>query len=203
MDNILAREYYHREIEPELMVTEDEIKQYYDSHPDEFTDPEMVRFRHILIGVAPDAAPEGWTEAQKKAHDLKKEIDNGADFEELAKEKSDDKRTKGQGGALGFITRESIPEGFPDSVFSLKDGDVSDPVKGSKGYHIIQVETKRPERIRTLNQVKREIKSKLQKQKYDDLLAQTIEQLKGKYDVILNTDLLASVKAEKAKKGGG
>ncbi len=136
VDNILAREYYHRQMPPELTVTEDEIKQFYDSHLDEFTDPEVVRARHILISVGPDATPEEGAAAEKKALDLKKEIDNGADFEKLAKEKSDDKRTKRRGGTLGFVTRENMPEEFPDRLFSIKEGEISDPVKGSKGYHI-------------------------------------------------------------------
>lgn len=202
-DSILAREYYDRNIRPELTITEDEIKDYYDSHPDEFTDPEVVRARHVLISVASDAVPEEWIAAEKKAHELKKEIDNGADFEKLAKEKSDDKRTKRRGGTLGFTTRGNMPEGFPDLLFSLNEGDVSDPVKGSKGYHIIKVESKGPKKIRTLDQVQRDVKRKLEKQKRDELFAQTIERLKERYKVELNAELLASVKVEEKKAGGG
>jgi parvulin-like peptidyl-prolyl isomerase len=96
-----------------------------------------------------------------------------------------------------------MPEGFPDLLFSLNEGEVSDPVKGSNGYHIIKVETKRPEKIRTLDQVKRDVKRKLERQKHDELFAQTIERLKEKYKVELNTELLASVKLEEKKAGGG
>ncbi|MEA2082822.1 MAG: peptidylprolyl isomerase [Thermodesulfobacteriota bacterium] len=211
MDSILAREYYNREILPETAVTDDEIKGYYDSHPDEFRDPEMVKARHILVRAEPDATREEWDKALRKATDLKKEIDNGADFEKLAREKSDDGSTKRKGGALrtggafgsGYLTRESMPEGFPDIVFSLKAGEISDPVKSPKGYHIIKVETKQPEKIQTLDQVKGTLKQKLSKQKHEELFAQTIERLKEKYKVVLNTDLLDSVKVEKKKKKGG
>ena len=203
VDSILAREYYNMKIKPELTVTDEEINDYYDGHADEFTDPEMVRARHILIRVAPDATPEEWTAAEKKATELKREIDNGANFSKLAKEKFEDRRTKKRGGDLGFVTRENMPEEFPDIVFSLKEGEISEPVKGAKGYHIIKIEMKRPERIRTLAQVKGTLKQKLAKQKDEELLAQTIERLKEKYKVVLNTDLLSSVKVEKKKRKGG
>lgn len=211
VDGILAREYYNRKIQPELTVTDDEIKNYYDTHGDEFTDTEMVKARHILVSVAPDATQEEWGMALKRAGDLKKEIDNGANFEKLAREKSDDGSTKRRGGALrtggafrsGYLTRENIPAGFPDIVFSLAAGEISEPVKGIKGYHIIKVETKRPERIRTLDQVKAALKQKLTKQKHEEIFAQTIERLKEKYKVVLNTDLLDSVKVEKKKRKGG
>lgn len=211
VDSILAREYYNREILSRTTVTEDEIKNYYDSHPDEFRDPETVKARHILVGVEPDASQEDWDTALKKARDLKKEIDNGANFEKLAREKSDDARTKRKGGALrtggafgsGYLTMESMPEGFPDIVFSLKAGEISDPVKSAEGYHIIKVETKRPERIRTLDQVKGTLKRKLTEEKRKALFAQAIERLKKKYNVTMNTDLLPSVKVDPTRKRGG
>lgn len=208
VDSILSREYYSREILYKTTVTDDEIKNYYDSHCDEFRDPEMVKARHILIRVEPDAAREEWDMALRKAGDLKREIDNGADFAKLARGKSDDSSTKRKGGALrtggafgsGYLTRESMPEGFPDIVFSLNAGEISHPVKSPKGYHIIKVETKRPEKVQTLDQVKGTLKQKLTKQKHEKLFAQTIERLKEKYKVVLNTDLLNSVKIEKKKK---
>ena len=210
VDSILAREYFERKIQPQLTVTDDEIKNYYDSHPDEFRDPVKVMARHILVRVKPDSTQEEWDMALKMAVDLKKEINNGASFAKLAKEKSDDSRTKWRGGALrtgrsfgssGYLTRENIPAGFPDVVFSLAAGEISEPVKGIKGYHIIKVDTKRPEKLRTLDQVKAALKQKLIKQKHEEIFTPTIERLKEKYKVVLNTDLLNLVKVE--KKGCG
>ena len=202
-DSILAGEYYKREVLSKATVTEDEIKKYYDSHPDEFTDSGGVRGRHILIKVDPNASPEDWANAEAMARNLRKEIDNGADFAKLARKTSDDGRTKGKGGDFGYITREKMPEGFPDIVFSLEAGELSDPVKSPKGYHIIKVETKQPERIRTLDQVKGNLKRKLTEEKRKALFAQAIERLKKKYNVTMNTDLLPSVKVDPTRKRGG
>lgn len=230
-DTILAREYYKREMLSGITLTDDEIRDYYDSHPDEFKEPEMVRARHILVRVKPKGATQGqsagyppgfplflpppdvrvqsdtaqkdWRMALTKAEDLKKQIDNGARFEKLVREKSDDGRTKKSGGDLGWISSDKMPAGFPDIVFSLKKGEISEPVKGSKGYHIIKVEMKRPGRIRAFEQEKRNLERKLKKQKQDDFFAKTIERLKEKYKVVLNTDLLTSVKVEKKKRRGG
>ncbi len=197
VDNILAREYYQREMLSGPTITEDEIKNYYDSHPDEFINPEAVKARHILVMVKTDAPQNEWNAALERAKDLKNEIDNGADFNKIAGERSDDGRTKKRGGDLGYLTREKIPDGFPDILFTLKTGEISDPVKGSEGYHIIKVETKRPKRIQTISQVKRKLERKLKKQKQDDLLAKEIKHLKEKYGVVLNTDLLSSVVVQK------
>ena len=205
VDNILAREYYNREILPETTVTNDEIKNYYDSHPDEFKDSKKVKARHILVGVEPDATQKEWDAALKKAKNLKKEIDNGADFAKLAKDKSDDGRTKGRGGVLwrrtgsnsGYMTRENIPAGFPDILFSLNAGQISEPVKGAKGYHIIKVEAKRPEKIRTLDQVEINLKRKLTEEKQKVFFAQTIERLKEKYNIVINADLFSLGFAQK------
>lgn len=83
--------------------------------------------RHILVG----------TEEEAKA--IKAQLDAGADFATLAKEKSTDTATAAKGGDLGLFGKGTMVEEFEKVAFALKDGEISDPVKTSYGWHIIQV----------------------------------------------------------------
>ena len=125
-------------------VATDVQRQHYEQNKDKFA---KVHARHILVRTAGSRAPlrQGQkelsdAEAKAKAQDLKKQIAAGADFAELAKKESDDTVSGAQGGDLGeFGHGQMVPE-FDQAVFSLKPGEVSDPVKTQFGYHLIQVQ---------------------------------------------------------------
>ncbi|MBI4651407.1 peptidylprolyl isomerase, partial [Candidatus Desantisbacteria bacterium] len=88
---------------------------------------EEVRARHILL------------KSEEEAHNIKKQLKDGANFENLAREKSEDASSREKGGDLGYFKKNMMVEGFGEAVFSLKQGEISDPVKTKFGYHIIQV----------------------------------------------------------------
>ena len=190
VDSILAREYIKRNVTDMITVTEDEVRQYYETHLKEFTRPEQVKAQHILIKVDSGVAPEKWAEAEKKVRELKRKLDNGADFATLAKEYSDDAKSKKKGGSLGFFNRKKMVPEFSEAAFSLKLGEISDPVKTSSGYHIIKVEAKKPEQIETLEKSKGRIEYQLKSKKYRAAVEETVKRLKEKYEVIMNTELL-------------
>lgn len=194
VDSILAREYIKRNVQDKITVTEDEIRQYYETHLQEFTRPEQVKARHILIRVDPEATPGKWDEAEARARELKRKLDNGTDFARLAKKESDDRTSKNKGGSLGFIDREKMVPEFSEAAFSLKLGEISGPVKTFLGYHIIKAEAKKPEQIETLEKAKKRIEYRLKSKKYREESEEIIKRLKEKYEVILNTELLSNYK---------
>lgn len=112
-------------MEPLVEVTDEEIKTYFDENKAEFDTEEEVDARHILV------------EDEKLAKDLVKKIKDGEDFEELAKEHSKDEGSAAMGGNLGFFPRGKMVPEFEEKAFSLKVGEVSDPVKSDHGYHIL------------------------------------------------------------------
>jgi len=199
-DNILAREYIKREVIDKITISDKEVEEYYKTHSQEFTRPEQVKARHILIKASPKAESEEWTKALARAQELKRQLDKGTDFATLAEEYSDDSRTKKKGGSLGLIYKVGKfgPE-FSQIAFTLDIGEVSDPVKTSQGYHIIKVEDKRPEMITPLDKVKGGIEAKLRSAKEKTGVKEAIECLKEKYKVVLNTELLSSENAESEK----
>ena len=96
----------------------------------------QTKARHILI--KPDALTSD-EEAQQKLLKLKKQIQEGADFEKLAREYSDDKGSASHGGDLGWVTPGTMVDEFEQAMDTLKLGGISDPVKSRFGWHLIQV----------------------------------------------------------------
>ncbi|MDD5562862.1 MAG: peptidyl-prolyl cis-trans isomerase [Thermoanaerobaculaceae bacterium] len=142
-----------------LTVPEAQITEYYNTHQQEFAAPEEVHARHILIRPATQDAA-GWTAALAKAKEVRAKALHG-DFAALAKEYSDDPGSKASGGDLGWFPRGRMVKEFEDTAFALKPGEVSEPVKSQFGYHIIQVEARRPAAERPLAEVRDAIKDKL------------------------------------------
>jgi peptidyl-prolyl cis-trans isomerase C len=98
----------------------------------------MVRARHILIGKKQAGSME---KAVKKAEELLKKINNGAGFEEIAKENSDCPSAE-KGGDLGMFGRKQMVPEFDSLAFSLKVGEIGGPVETTFGAHLIRVDEK-------------------------------------------------------------
>jgi peptidyl-prolyl cis-trans isomerase C len=198
MNAVLAQEFLRREIEGKVKITDDEIETYYKGHKEEFTNPESVKARHILLRVPEGADEKAWKEAESKAKDVKKKLENGEDFAELAKKYSDDPGSKTKGGDLGFFTKGRMVPEFESAAFSLKPGELSGPVKTNFGYHIIEVKEKKAADTKALAEVQAQIRQALQKEKQQQLQDALIERLKAKYPVRVNKDLLTEDKTQES-----
>ena len=122
-----------------VKVPQEEIVLYYEDNPDEFKTPKTVEARHILIKVASDAPDDEVETARKKTLDVLKQAKEGADFAELAKQYSEGP-TKDTGGYLGAFPKEAMVKPFSDKAFSMKAGEISEPVRTQFGWHVIKVE---------------------------------------------------------------
>jgi len=85
----------------------------------QFTHPQQVRARHVLIAVAPDASPAEKAAAKAKAEEILKKVKSGGDFAKLAQQYSDDPGTKDRGGELGYFARGEMVKPFEDAAFKL------------------------------------------------------------------------------------
>ena len=133
-------------------VTDQEIKTYFDRNHAMLDKPEQVRARHILV---PDL---------KTADMVEQKLKSGGDFAALAKQYSTDPATKDKGGELGWFGHGQMVAPFDKAAFSLPINQISAPVKSPFGYHIIQVEEKRPAQKATLAASKDQIRTMLQQQ---------------------------------------
>jgi peptidyl-prolyl cis-trans isomerase D len=144
----------------QVAITEDEIKAYYETHSAEFEKPKTVEARHILFRLAQDASAEAVEKSRIKALDVLKLIKDGKDFAELAKQYSDDP-AKENGGYLGEFKKEDMVQPFSEKAFSMKAGEISDPVRTQFGWHIIKVEKINEPSTQTLDQASQGIRKKL------------------------------------------
>ena len=101
---------------------------------------DLLRPRHILVSVAPDATEQQRQAAFVRADSIYKVLAAGADFAHVAHECSDDKMSAATGGLLPWIGPGSMVKPFEDAAYELKTGEVSAPVLTNYGYHIIKMD---------------------------------------------------------------
>lgn len=140
------------------MITDADLKKEYDAMIANTKDDKEVRARHILLS------------GEAEAKDAKKQLDSGKKFEDVARDFSKDSVSAKQGGDLGYFTKDKMVKEFADAAFAMKKGEVSGPVKSGFGWHIIKVEDVRKVTAPTFNQVKDQIRGKLQEKKLNDYI---------------------------------
>lgn len=127
-----------------IRVSEAEQQAYYAAHPDQY---QSVKISAIYVAFTPNPkpGPDGkmpQTEAQAKvkAEALVKKLRAGANFAQVAKESSEDKETAAKGGEYATIRKsDEYPKAIKDTIFTLKDNEISDPVQQPAGFYIFKV----------------------------------------------------------------
>lgn len=163
-------------------ITDEEIKNYYNENT-----VGDISAKHILISVKSSDDEEGLSdeEAKAKAEDLIKQLDDGADFDTLAKENSTDTGSAENGGDLGYFNKGDMVEEFETAAYDLKVNEYTkEPVKTSYGYHIILKtgEKDKPE----LDAVKENIIETLKDEKLEEdptLEVTALEELRKSYNL--------------------
>jgi len=146
-----------------IEVSEADAKTYYDEHIAEYTQEEMVRASHILIGTTNPKRSDA--EAKKIADEVYAKLKKGAKFDRMVKEYSNDVTTVPKNGDLDFFPRGRMVKEFEDAAFSLKVGEISEPVKTMFGYHIIKVTDRKEKKVEAFDDVKADIINKLKFQR--------------------------------------
>lgn len=152
-------------LEPQTTVTDEDISTYYEENKDSFATPEQVRASHILVAT------------KEEADEIKKELDEGADFATLAKEKSTDSSAS-NGGDLGFFGEGDMVEEFEKAAFSLDINEISEPIKSDYGYHIIMKTDYKEATNPTLEDKKEEIREILVDQQVSELSSTWLSDLR-------------------------
>ena len=150
-------------LESQVNVSEEDISDYYDLNKKDYATPKRVRARHILFKIEQDAEEEQIDEARNTAHKVLEEAKAGGDFAKLAGKYSDDPGSKGKGGDLGFFAKDRMVKPFSDAAFSMKPGDISEPVRTPFGWHLIKVEEVQEAKEPGLDEVKDKIRTRLVK----------------------------------------
>ena len=162
-------------------VTEEAVRAEYDRFVAEFTPEDEIRASHILVAT------------EDEANAVKTELDGGADFATLAKEKSIDPGAA-NGGDLGFFGRGMMVAPFEEAAFALADvGEVSAPVQSQFGWHVIRLEEKRQSAPPAFEQVAGQLQQQLLMTTFDETVARLME---GVEIDIADPALAAAVEAQ-------
>jgi peptidyl-prolyl cis-trans isomerase D len=113
------------------------IEQFHRENPARFDQKKKVRVRHVLAQVGPDGDEAA---AKRKIADAEARLKKGEDFAKVAQALSDDERTKGQGGELGFVSEGVFDDAFAAAALALQPGQVSAPVRSAAGWHLVKAE---------------------------------------------------------------
>ncbi|MBE0479029.1 peptidylprolyl isomerase, partial [Candidatus Aerophobetes bacterium] len=171
------------EFKDEVKITEEEMQQYYQEQPDSFEVEERRRASHILIRMQEGATREGENKAREKLEEIKQQVEEGADFTELAKEYSDDRVSAEKGGDLGFFTYDTMTLEFSRAVFSLEEvGDLSNIVQTPYGLHLIKLTGIEPAYKKSFDEVKDQIKISLLEDRAEKLALEEIEKVRGEIE---------------------
>jgi len=166
-------------------VTDVEVKKYYDENQAKYKVREQVRARHILLKTPKNATQADINQAKAKADKLAAEAKkNNTDdaFAALAKKNSEGP-TASRGGDLAFFTRNRMVKEFDEKAFSMKVGEVSDPVKTRFGWHVIRIVDRKDPRLRPFDEVKESIKRSLTNRANRTARQKLIEKLRAKAKV--------------------
>jgi peptidyl-prolyl cis-trans isomerase SurA len=152
------------EVLSKIGVTDEEARKYYESHLSEFTTPPTVTLREILVAVAGDskvmnvAADEA---AKAKADEIRRRTTSGGEnFEKLAAEISDSP-SKANAGLIGPLSINDLSPDLRKLVESMKAGDISEPVRTTRGYQLLKLETITPTNTLPLDKAREQISERV------------------------------------------
>lgn len=193
----MARTGLFNKVTADVKVTDSDIQQWYDTHKDTYKDPAKIKARTIFIKFDDPAAanPAGQTakvgrsdaDAKKLAEDIIKQLDSGKDFAALAKEKSEDDRSKADGGLIKdpsgsdtYAKGTVMPAEFDNAAAALKVGAYTDaPVKTTGGYFIIKLEALTQEKQQTFEEAKAKIQQDLPAQRKQEKFTEYLTKMRN------------------------
>ncbi len=136
------------ERELKVTVTDAEARKFYDDHPAEFEQPEMVRVAQIFLSTHDPLTGAELSDTDKAAkkkeiEDILKRARSGVNFSNLVEQYSEDPGSKDKGGVYTIARGQTLPE-FEAAAFSLNTNQISDVVTSASGYHLIKLLEKIP-----------------------------------------------------------
>lgn len=179
---------------------EKHARELYDVERDKYKIPEAVRLSDIVIATK-DRSEDA---ALARAREARERILAGVDFATVAREYSDDAKTRDKGGALPFLSRSDVARGQIDRAFSLTPGEVSEPIKTAGAYHVVRLEERRAARPLSFEEAHDSIIDGLRRQYMQEERQRRIEAIYRDPQLQVNqaqVDALVA-RADRAQSGG-
>jgi len=153
---LLTQRYLQRSVQPK--ITDANMRKFFDKNKNRYSQDE-VRASHVLL------------KSEAEAKEVYEKAKAGEDFEVLAKKYSKDPSVAQNMGDLGFFTRSRMVPQFADAAFSMKPGEISQPVKSPFGYHVIKMVEKKEGKPVKFDDVKDQVRGDFQNESINELIA--------------------------------
>ena len=176
-----------KEILGHMTLTEEESRQYYDKHPDEFMKPPSVMLRELLVSVPVTEAKPGQPQmfsagidqaARGKIAALRERAVKGESFEALVAEASDSP-TKSTGGLFGPIALSEMSSGIRDAIEKMNPGDITQPIRTTRGYQLYKLESRTGAERQPFDAVRDDIAQKIGEARLDVESAKYLQTLRA------------------------
>ncbi len=180
------------EIVSKVTLTEEESKAYYDAHTREFTTPVELTFREILVEVPTSDKGVNVAEdeaARDKALSIRNRLLGGEPFARLAGEVSD-AASKANGGLIGPINEDDLSPALQELVRTMKEGDISQPVRVQRGWQLLKVESKSTPQVKSFEDARGQIADKIGNEKLGGERAKYLDRLRGEATIVWRNDEL-------------
>jgi peptidyl-prolyl cis-trans isomerase SurA len=178
---ITIRRLHDVEIRSRVVVSPQEIEDFYKNRKAELAEEEKVRLRSLTVRKGEEAVEKGIVDEKAKAkiESLRQRIEQGEDLAKLAQEFSDDPHAK-QGGEIGWVKRGEMLPTIDEIIFNLKAGETSSVLETSAGYHFFKVEEKVVSEIPPFEKARGKIQEILFREEARDRFKEWMSELKAR-----------------------
>ncbi|MDH3451359.1 MAG: peptidylprolyl isomerase, partial [Gammaproteobacteria bacterium] len=169
---------------------EADLRRLYEEQRSAFSTPDKRYARHILIKTDSDADEDALAEKRREIEELRERITAGESFEAIAREFSQDPGSAKQGGDLGLVQRGVMVKPFEEAVFALQEGELSEPVKTTFGFHLIKLDRLEPGSVQSFEEVRDKILEQEQLRAAENVFFDRVDVIAN--EAYENSDSLAS-----------
>lgn len=184
--DLLIRTYLNEVMADNPAPGDSEVKAYYDSHLADYRIPATITLRHIQTKTESEGKKMlGWARGNQ-------------DFAKLAQKYSTDSLTRASGGMLGSVTHDGMfgslgaQPALAESAFTLAEGKVGGPFKSSRGWHVLKIDSKHEESVRSYDQVKPVILRQISGQRAQDYYHQRLDEARRSLGVTADSNAIRS-----------
>ena len=168
-----------REIKSKVIVSDEEIGEYYNKNRHDYEGKEAVRLKQIFLAIPAKADKKTKAKIKEEAGQLRKRVLAGESFELLAVKYSQGPGAA-QGGDIGFIEKGTIIAAVESVAFNLPMEQVSEVIESGIGFHIIKVVDKKGAGLKPIAAVREEIKTKIEDEKLEKKYEEWITSIRKK-----------------------
>jgi peptidyl-prolyl cis-trans isomerase SurA len=160
-----------------VKLSDDDVRNYYQTHPQEFGGELEVHVRHILLPIREGASKDDEEKVRGQGEKVLARLKAGEDFARVAREVSKGPSAT-DGGDLGWLRRGTVQKSLEDVAFKLEPGQVSGLVRAGPGFHVIKMEERRVGGGKKFEDVAEDIKARLYEEQVGTYRQQYIDELK-------------------------